>query len=650
MINPHNPEFITRRPWYLGGNDAGPSLDHQADQRTEAEKLELSMASADTLVQRHRQSHKQNYQKFMNGERDSIKWKKGMWVEAKKKNKLPYLICQITKYDKRKKLFWLQYEDGSAESKVKLSSKSKKSSLFKKSSESDAQPRIRLTKAGNRSFAIDHEKYGKETYDSKRDKYHGYDASSNQHVKMMEDKYSKRDAIRRKKKEQKLKQQNERQKESTKDKTKIMSDSDSDTDYDSDSSGSDQSNDEFVQHDEEDKMFTSRLARQGGVGGAQMKVTARNLRIREDTAKYLRNLDLNSAFYDPKSRSMRDNPNPDVDPQELQFSGDNFARISGDAVNLAKSQVFAWDYTSATKSDVHVQANPSQVELMKKKHDAKQTDLVQERKQKVLEKYGGSQYFDGGDGMGGSTLTPSVPSSSTSNKTSGETLQERKVRFGASVVNQEYSRDGRVLIPGQSSTSSTTKSNVYTKQTSKYEEDVFQNGHNTVWGSYFHVGAFRWGYEDDHSLMKNSYCTGINGRIANDDANELRYGTGEAAGAAELLQKRQMLQAQKQSNQNSQSNGTNKSDSNVTRSRSALYGEVDPNIKLDAEKVKEALKKQTNSNSTNNESIDDRKRKYNSIDDNVDVTKEEMEAYRLKKGRADDPMLKIDGDGLLEYK
>lgn len=36
----------------------------------------------------------------------------------------------------------------------------------------------------------------------------------------------------------------------------------------------------------------------------------RNLRIREDTAKYLRNLDPNSAYYDPKTRSMRDNPNP----------------------------------------------------------------------------------------------------------------------------------------------------------------------------------------------------------------------------------------------------------------------------------------------------------------------------------------------------
>jgi pre-mRNA-processing factor SLU7 len=34
--------------------------------------------------------------------------------------------------------------------------------------------------------------------------------------------------------------------------------------------------------------------------------------IREDTAKYLRNLDESSAFYDPKTRSMRENPNPDA--------------------------------------------------------------------------------------------------------------------------------------------------------------------------------------------------------------------------------------------------------------------------------------------------------------------------------------------------
>eukprot|EP00551_Chaetoceros_affinis_P014480 CAMPEP_0203699724 /NCGR_PEP_ID=MMETSP0091-20130426/28141_1 /ASSEMBLY_ACC=CAM_ASM_001089 /TAXON_ID=426623 /ORGANISM="Chaetoceros affinis, Strain CCMP159" /LENGTH=93 /DNA_ID=CAMNT_0050572689 /DNA_START=6 /DNA_END=283 /DNA_ORIENTATION=- len=51
MINPHNPEFITKRPWYLGGDAAdGPSLDHQANQKDESERLELSLAAAEKLV------------------------------------------------------------------------------------------------------------------------------------------------------------------------------------------------------------------------------------------------------------------------------------------------------------------------------------------------------------------------------------------------------------------------------------------------------------------------------------------------------------------------------------------------------------------------------------------------------------------------
>ena len=35
------------------------------------------------------------------------------------------------------------------------------------------------------------------------------------------------------------------------------------------------------------------------------KTTIRNLRIREDTAKYLLNLDVHSAFYDPKSKILK---------------------------------------------------------------------------------------------------------------------------------------------------------------------------------------------------------------------------------------------------------------------------------------------------------------------------------------------------------
>lgn len=41
--------------------------------------------------------------------------------------------------------------------------------------------------------------------------------------------------------------------------------------------------------------------------------------IREDTAKYLHNLDVDSSHYDPKSRSMRQNPNPDKDLSEVRM-------------------------------------------------------------------------------------------------------------------------------------------------------------------------------------------------------------------------------------------------------------------------------------------------------------------------------------------
>lgn len=59
-------------------------------------------------------------------------------------------------------------------------------------------------------------------------------------------------------------------------------------------------------------------------GGASGSV--RNLRIREDTAKYLYNLDPKSAYYDPKSRSMREDPQPHKSMLDKSFAGDNFVR------------------------------------------------------------------------------------------------------------------------------------------------------------------------------------------------------------------------------------------------------------------------------------------------------------------------------------
>lgn len=602
IINPHNPEFITKRPWYLGNNDEGPSLDHQTLDPNASDRQVLTMASADQLIKQERLKEKEKRKKGQ--------FEEGMWVEAMKNNKGPYRICKIIKIAKKGTVFDLEYEDGTVEKKVKFKA-GKGSGMFK--------PRIRMTKSGVRSLQIDAKKYGKETYDSKRDEYHGYNADS--HTKKVEQIFKEREEIRQKLREESKQKQKQEHSDDDNEKTKATM---SDSDLDSDVEGSDDdSDDEFVQ--KEEKVFTSRLARQGGVGGAQMKVTARNLRIREDTAKYLRNLDPNSAYYDPKSRSMRDNPNPELPPEESQFVGDNFARISGDAVELASTQLFAWDAAEKGVSELHPQANPSQVELLKKKFKSKSAEIQLQTKKKVLDKYGGSEYLDGSGGLANALEEKRDPTVQAS------TNEERKIRFGVSTIAEEYSRDGRV-IKGLAKVKRVA-------QKSKYEEDIFINGHTTVWGSYFHIGAFAWGYADDHSLIRSSYCTGANGRKANDEANAMQYGTG-VAGSAALAQARGMLKAM--------SKGENANAPDLYSSKSKLYGEADQKAEIDKEKVKAALEKYDREQSDKHKG--DKKRKYHSMDAEVDVAEEEMEAYRLRKERSADPMANLGSDEILDYK
>ena len=79
----------------------------------------------------------------------------------------------------------------------------------------------------------------------------------------------------------------------------------------------------FLSHDKQFLYFLT-----GTKVDAAERYTVRNLRIREDTAKYLRNLDPNSAHYDPKTRAMRKNPyeQSGAKDEEVEYAGDNFMR------------------------------------------------------------------------------------------------------------------------------------------------------------------------------------------------------------------------------------------------------------------------------------------------------------------------------------
>jgi pre-mRNA-processing factor SLU7 len=120
------------------------------------------------------------------------------------------------------------------------------------------------------------------------------------------------------------------------------------------------------------------------------KSIVRTLRVREDTAKYLYNLDPNSAYYDPKTRSMRENPLSD--PTKTQYIGDNFVRATGESQKVNELTLFSWEMsqsrTDDSKNTLHLQANPSETEKTWKKYIEDKSKQDEEHQNLLLERYG----------------------------------------------------------------------------------------------------------------------------------------------------------------------------------------------------------------------------------------------------------------------
>ncbi|KAF2805234.1 putative mRNA splicing protein [Mytilinidion resinicola] len=218
--------------------------------------------------------------------------------------------------------------------------------------------------------------------------------------------------------------------------------------------------------------------------GRKQATSTRNLRLREDTAKYLLNLDLDSAKYDPKTRSMVDS-GATADQAAALVAEEGFMKASGDAAEFEKAQRYAWETQErGDKNKLHLQANPTSGEYLRKKEEqAAETRRLAHQKA-ILDKYGGQEHL----------------------------LSAPK---GAAVVENEryveYDEQGRI------------KGAPIVKAKSKYPEDILINNHTSVWGSWW--SNFKWGYACCHSIVKNSYCTGEDGKKAFQETTRLRTGT-----------------------------------------------------------------------------------------------------------------------------
>lgn len=433
-------------------------------------------------------------------------------------------------------------------------------------------------------------------YDGKRDRWAGYDPA--QHKAVMEH-YAKVDEAKRVLRAEKLK--------ATADGEEQPDEVDEDrTDVDGD-----------------DDKYVDSVDMPGTKVDSKQRITVRNLRIREDTAKYLRNLDPSSAYYDPKTRSMRDNPY--AGSADVDYAGENFVRFTGDTINHAKVQLFAWE-AHEKGVDVHPLGEPTKLEILRKQYDEKKEEFKKKGQLDILDKYGGEEHLN---------------------------APTKELLLAQTEYYAEYTRHG-TLIKGQE------------KQIvrSKYEEDVYPNNHTTVWGSYWHNG--QWGYKCCHSFVKGSYCTGEAGRLAaNLNGETLIKGPTNvppSSFASELTDDKQRSSCSStSSSSSSESESSSSSSSSDEESKAAkekrkakkkmkkkARKESKKNKlkfykdgkKTEEEKLKDALLKEEKSLSEGDKlsKMDERKRPYNSMVEIQKPTDLEMEAYFMKRKREDDPM------------
>jgi len=627
MINPHNPQFITQAPWYLNQNK--PSLKHQ-----QAWNLK-SPGTKDW---------------YKRGTKGDVKTK---FIKGACEN------CGATTHTRK---------------------------------ECVERPRAVAARHSGKNLMPDEyiEKLELD-YDGKRDRWNGFQpddykevidewekvemerrrvkaAEMEERAKLKERLKVQKKALKKQRKQRRRQLRRQAEGRDTDTGTDTGADSDvqdSDTDSDTDSD-SDASDDEDLGEKMKDFDKTTATV---ATKDDKLRTTTRNLRIREDTAKYLLNLDVNSAFYDPKSRSMRDDPLKHLkDEEKGSFRGDNFVRNAGDAKSLTELMIFAWDsYKHGEK--IHDTAQPTQALKMWQVFKQRSKDLKSEQQKELVEKYGGEEHLNA----------------------------PKELLFAQNDNYVEYSRDGRILKG---------RERAFAK--SKYEEDIILGNHSSIFGSWYDSATGKWGFACCHQTLKHSYCIPLKGHGSVEDAGAggadgeggaaglgaenvetsssdsdssadsqgaAADGEGGEAAGPDVEQRRERLAQKRRARalsglqllQREQAPGGAAASSSsagaaaassgaagstdaskLSEQRTSAFGHVLEDItELDQSRVAEAVAREKKKRKKEKEGAgleDERARGYNSMasmQQSTEVSPEEFEAYRLTKMRSDDPMAKF---------
>jgi pre-mRNA-processing factor SLU7 len=239
--------------------------------------------------------------------------------------------------------------------------------------------------------------------------------------------------------------------------------------------------------------------------GRSQPTSTRQLRLREDTAGYLKNLDLDSAVYDPKTRTLDGTTKSLAEPGG-DLADQGFMRPS-EAEAFERAQRYAWEAQESGKPEaakLHMQANPTEGAMLMRKAEAEAKEKKDAQKKYLLDRYGSSNSDATAGRSNGTNGTGGVGAASIA-------APPTKKPPKAVSTYIEYDERG---IPKTAPKAPVAKS--------KYLEDVHPNNHTSVFGSWW--ANHQWGYACCHSTVRNSWCAGEEGKLAFAEERDRKVG------------------------------------------------------------------------------------------------------------------------------
>ena len=181
---------------------------------------------------------------------------------------------------------------------------------------------------------------------------------------------------------------------------------------------------------------------------------------------------------------MRSNPYAGTDKEGTElYKGDNFIRQSGSALEFNDQNRFAGlsvkNNGNLLSGTVHLQANPTLTEKAFKQHKKVKDTIKNTFTKKIIDIYGGNEHLNN---------------------------PFNDIIFNENSVYVEYDQNGQII-----------KNNEVYIPKSKYNEDVLNNNHSQIWGSYYDIKNDKWGYACCNQTIYNTFCTKINVKKASNN-------------------------------------------------------------------------------------------------------------------------------------